>query len=39
MEKGLTEALNVLESWITDVFAVVLDTLLLPFRFIGGLLE
>ncbi len=39
MDKGLTEALNVLESWITDVFGVLLDTLLLPFRFIGGLLE
>lgn len=39
MDKGLTQALNVLESWITEVFAVLLDTLLLPFRLIGGLLE
>jgi len=39
MEKGLTEALNVLEAWATDFFAIFLDTILLPFRFIGGLLE
>lgn len=38
MDKGLNEGLNVLEAWLKEVFDVVLDTLLLPFRFIGGIL-
>lgn len=39
MDKGLTEAISVLETWAKQVFDVLLDTLFLPFRFIGGLLS
>lgn len=39
MDKGLDEALNILEQWAKSVFDVVLDTLLLPFRLVAGLLS
>ena len=38
MDKGLNEAISVLELWAKEVFNVLLDTVFLPFRFIGGLL-
>lgn len=39
MQKGLTEFVDVLETWASQVLAVLANTLLLPLRLIGALLE
>ena len=39
MEKGLSDSLTVLENWVSQVFSVLANTLLLPLRFLGALLQ
>lgn len=36
-EKGLGDAVNVLESWVRQVFSLITSTVLLPFNFVGAL--
>jgi hypothetical protein len=38
-EKGVGEAVNVLESWGRQVLSLIASTILLPFNFIGALLN
>lgn len=38
-EKGLSEALNVLEGYVQTLIGALLDTLLLPLRLLEGLLQ
>lgn len=39
MQKGLTEFVDVLETWASQVLTVLANTLLLPLRLVGALLE